>query len=58
MVRPRDVGLKSIILTFIATLCQLVALIWYLVSYFPMGSTGLRFAARFGGNRVAAWMND
>ncbi|KAF2786443.1 SFT2 domain-containing protein [Melanomma pulvis-pyrius CBS 109.77] len=53
-----SLGLRSMILTFIATLCQLVALIWYLVSYFPMGSTGLRFAARFGGNRVAAWMND
>ncbi|KAF2706921.1 SFT2-domain-containing protein [Pleomassaria siparia CBS 279.74] len=53
-----SLGLKSFILTFMATLCQLVALIWYLVSYFPMGSTGLRFAARFGGNRVAAWMND
>jgi len=37
---------------------QLVALVWYLVSYFPMGSTGLRFAARVGGGRLAAWMND
>ncbi|KAK4997403.1 Protein transport protein sft2 [Elasticomyces elasticus] len=34
-----------------------VCLVWYLVSYFPMGSTGLRFAARFGGNRAAAWLN-
>jgi hypothetical protein len=46
------------ILTFIATVAQLVCLTFYTVSYFPMGSTGLRFAARFGGNRVAAWMND
>jgi hypothetical protein len=37
---------------------QLGALAFYLVSYFPMGTTGLRFAARFGGNRVAAWMNN
>jgi hypothetical protein len=50
--------LHSTILTFIASLAQLVCLIWYLVSYFPMGSQGLRFAARFGGGRVAAWMND
>jgi len=53
-----SLGLHSTILTFVAAIAQLVALLWYLVSYFPMGSTGLRFAARFGGNRVAAWMND
>ena len=46
------------ILTLIAAIIQLVALIWYLISYFPMGGTGLRFAARFGTNRVAAWMGD
>ncbi|CAI6253645.1 unnamed protein product [Periconia digitata] len=45
-------------LTFIATMLQLVTLLWYIVSYFPMGTSGLRFAARFGGNRVAAWMNN
>ncbi|KAF2276129.1 SFT2-domain-containing protein [Westerdykella ornata] len=53
-----SLGLHSTLLTFIASLLQLVCLIWYLVSYFPMGSQGLRFAARFGGSRVAAWMND
>ncbi|KAF2804866.1 SFT2-domain-containing protein [Mytilinidion resinicola] len=53
-----SLGLHSTILTVVAAIAQLVALLWYLVSYFPMGSTGLRFAARFGGNRVAAWMND
>jgi len=53
-----SLGLHSTILTIVAAIAQLVALLWYLVSYFPMGSTGLRFAARFGGNRVAAWMND
>ncbi|KAF2686609.1 SFT2-domain-containing protein [Lentithecium fluviatile CBS 122367] len=50
--------LHSFFLTFIAMVVQLGALVFYLVSYFPMGTTGLRFAARFGGNRVAAWMND
>lgn len=51
------VGLHSTLLTLLSSVIQLVALVWYLVSYFPMGSTGLRFAARVGGGRVAAWMN-
>lgn len=49
--------LHSTLLTLLASIIQLVALVWYLVSYFPMGSQGLRFAARVGGGRVAAWMN-
>jgi len=53
-----SLGLHSTILTLIAAIIQLVCLVWYLVSYFPMGSTGLRFAARFGGSRITAWMND
>ncbi|KAF4306805.1 Vesicle transport protein Got1/SFT2-like protein [Botryosphaeria dothidea] len=53
-----SLGLHSTILTLISSIAQLICLLWYLVSYFPMGSSGLRFAARFGGNRVAAWMND
>jgi hypothetical protein len=40
----------------LTAIVQLLALLWYLVSYFPMGSTGLRFAAQFGTSRVAAWM--
>jgi hypothetical protein len=40
----------------LTAIIQLLALLWYLVSYFPMGSSGLRFAAQFGGNRIAAWM--
>ena len=48
--------LRSRILALLFTIIQLIALVWYLVSYFPMGSTGLRFAARVGQNRVAAWM--
>jgi hypothetical protein len=50
--------LRSTILTLLTSLVQVVALIWYLVSYFPMGSQGLRIAASFGGNRIAAWMRD
>ncbi|KAF2171384.1 hypothetical protein M409DRAFT_63687 [Zasmidium cellare ATCC 36951] len=52
------VGLRSSILTLMSSIVQLVALVWYLVSYFPMGSQGLRFAARFGGSRISAWMGD
>ncbi|CAC9893479.1 unnamed protein product [Aureobasidium pullulans] len=51
-------GLRSTLLTLISSIIQLVCLVWYLVSYFPMGSTGLRFAARFGGSRITAWMNE
>ncbi|KAH6614855.1 Got1/Sft2-like family-domain-containing protein [Boeremia exigua] len=53
-----SLGLHSTILTFIAVIAQLVSLLWFTVSYFPMGSTGLRFGARFAGSRVTAWMND
>ncbi|KAM0702565.1 hypothetical protein Q7P35_009995 [Cladosporium inversicolor] len=52
------VGLQSALLTLISSIIQLVALVWYLVSYFPMGSQGLRFAARFGGSRITAMLND
>ncbi|MCJ1292189.1 protein transport protein sft2 [Xylographa carneopallida] len=52
------IALHSTLLTLVAALVQLASLLWYLVSYFPMGGTGLRFAARFGTNRVAAWMSD
>lgn len=49
--------LQKSILTLFAAIFQLVALIWYLVSYFPMGSTGLQFMGRFGVQRVAAWVS-
>ncbi|KAI4106525.1 MAG: hypothetical protein LQ339_002985 [Xanthoria mediterranea] len=47
----------SITMTLVFAI-KLAALVWYLVSYFPMGGTGLRFAARFGTNRISAWMTD
>ncbi|KAF2857999.1 SFT2-domain-containing protein [Piedraia hortae CBS 480.64] len=50
------VGIRSTLLTLPCALVQLVALIWYLVSYFPMGSQGFRLAARFGGSRMTAWL--
>ncbi|KAL8751161.1 MAG: hypothetical protein Q9184_006158 [Pyrenodesmia sp. 2 TL-2023] len=52
------IKLQSTLLTLLSSLVQLAALVWYLVSYFPMGGTGLRFAARFGTNRLTAWMSN
>ena len=36
-----SIGLGSTILTIVAAAVQIVALLWYLVSYFPMGKTNL-----------------
>ncbi|KAK4117363.1 SFT2-domain-containing protein [Canariomyces notabilis] len=51
-----SIGLHSTLLTIPAGLIQLGCLIWYLVSYFPMGSSGLRLVSTFGARRAAAWM--
>ncbi|KAI5304052.1 protein transport protein sft2 [Ascosphaera pollenicola] len=52
-----SVGLHSTVLTLISSIMQIIALLWYLVSYFPGGSQTLRFASGFAGNRVMGWMN-
>ncbi|KAK3694674.1 Got1/Sft2-like family-domain-containing protein [Podospora appendiculata] len=52
-----SIGLHSTILTLISAIAQLACLVWYLVSYFPMGSSGLRLATTFGARRAAAWMS-
>ncbi|KAK4673595.1 Protein transport protein sft2 [Podospora pseudopauciseta] len=51
-----SIGLQSTILTIFSGLIQLGCLIWYLVSYFPMGSSGLRLVSSFGARRAATWM--
>ncbi|CAP93324.1 hypothetical protein N7519_000322 [Penicillium mononematosum] len=51
------IGLQSLFLTLISSIFQLAALVWYLVSYFPMGSTGLQYVGRFGASRVTSWIN-
>ncbi|KAK2073126.1 hypothetical protein P8C59_007430 [Phyllachora maydis] len=51
-----SLGLHSTLLTLFSAIVQLSCLLWYLVSYFPMGSSGLRFATEFGARRAAAWM--
>ncbi|KAI5808721.1 Got1/Sft2-like family-domain-containing protein [Peziza echinospora] len=51
-----SIKVQSTILTLFAAILQLCALMWYLVSYFPMGSQGLRFASQMGARRAASWM--
>jgi len=51
-----SIGLHSTFLTLISALIQIACLVWYLVSYFPMGSSGLRMATTFGARRATAWM--
>ncbi|KAI2616567.1 SFT2-domain-containing protein [Hypoxylon sp. NC1633] len=51
-----SVGLHSTILTLLSAIVQIACLLWYLVSYFPMGSSGLRLATSFGARRAATWM--
>jgi len=52
-----SVGRQSFVLTMLSVIVQLVALVWYLVSYFPMGSTGLRFASQIGVRSAVAWVS-
>ncbi|KAI1467445.1 SFT2-domain-containing protein [Daldinia caldariorum] len=51
-----SMGLHNGFLTLIAAVIQMVCLLWYLISYFPMGSSGLRLATSFGARRAATWM--
>ncbi|KAK3941877.1 Got1/Sft2-like family-domain-containing protein [Diplogelasinospora grovesii] len=51
-----SIGLQSTFLTLFSAIIQMACLAWYLVSYFPMGSSGLRLATTFGARRAAAWM--
>ncbi|SZE99369.1 unnamed protein product [Blumeria hordei] len=52
-----SVGLQSTLLTLFSCFIQLGCLLWYLVSYFPMGSSGLKLVTSFGTQRAAAWMS-
>ncbi|PKS07883.1 hypothetical protein jhhlp_006491, partial [Lomentospora prolificans] len=51
-----SLGLHSTFLTLISAIIQIVCLVWYLVSYFPMGSAGLRIAASYGTRQATSWM--
>ncbi|KAF4977622.1 hypothetical protein FZEAL_5883 [Fusarium zealandicum] len=50
--------LHSTILTLLSALVQIACLIWYLISYFPMGSSGLRLASSFGVRQATSWMSS
>ncbi|BDD55108.1 protein transport protein sft2 [Monascus purpureus] len=52
------IGLRSTLLTLFSSLFQIAALLWYLVSYFPMGSTGLQYMGRFGAQQVTSWVTS
>ncbi|KAK6069724.1 hypothetical protein SCUP234_10479 [Seiridium cupressi] len=52
-----SLGLQNTVLTLLSAIVQLACLLWYLVSYFPMGSSGLRLATTFGARRAAAWVS-
>ncbi len=49
---------KSTILSIFAAIIQLVAAIWYTVSYFPMGTESLRFASSIASNQVNSWIQS
>uniref|UniRef100_A0A060SZB7 Protein transport protein SFT2 n=1 Tax=Blastobotrys adeninivorans TaxID=409370 RepID=A0A060SZB7_BLAAD len=53
-----SVGLRSTLLTIISVVIQIVAALWYTVSYFPMGTQSLRFASRLGARQVTSWVNS
>lgn len=53
-----SVGMRSTLLTILATVVQIIAAVWYTVSYFPMGAQSLKFASRVGARQVTAWMNS
>jgi len=52
-----SMGLHNTILTLFSAIVQLACLAWYLVSYFPMGSSSLRLMSSFGARRATAWMS-
>lgn len=53
-----SLGFRSAILTLIAVIMQLIAALWYTVSYFPMGTQSLKFASRIGARQMTSWINS
>lgn len=53
-----SLSLRSTVLTLIFVILQMVAALWYVVSYFPMGSQSLKFASRIGARQVTSWINS
>ncbi|KAG5439664.1 hypothetical protein PCK2_000798 [Pneumocystis canis] len=46
------IKLKSTLLSVISGILQLLALLWYLITYFPMGSQGIQWGTRFVISRI------
>lgn len=53
-----SVGLKSIILSIIFAIVQLISAIWYTVSYFPMGKQTLNLASSVARSQVDSWISS
>lgn len=53
-----SLGMHSTILTLLAVIVQIIAALWYTLSYFPMGTQSLRFASRVGASQVTGWLNS
>ncbi|ODV59934.1 Sft2p [Ascoidea rubescens DSM 1968] len=49
---------KSIILSIIFCIVQLISVIWYTVSYFPMGKQTLRLASNVAYHQAESWINS
>ncbi|CEJ82314.1 Putative Syntaxin [[Torrubiella] hemipterigena] len=45
------------ILTLLCAVVQVACLLWYLVSYFPMGTQSLRLVSSFGARQATSWMS-
>ena len=43
-------GLQSYLLTTMAAVCQVLALLWFVISYIPGGQTGIKFFGRICGS--------
>ncbi|QSL66246.1 hypothetical protein MERGE_000621 [Pneumocystis wakefieldiae] len=49
--------LKSTILAIFSFIMQFIALIWYLINSFPMGSQGFQWGFRFIISRIKSYLN-
>ncbi|CAI5759958.1 unnamed protein product [Candida verbasci] len=52
-----SLGLKSVILSIIFAVIQLISAIWYTVSYFPLGKQTLNLAGNVARSQVDNWIN-
>lgn len=52
-----SIVLKSTLLALISCIVQFISMVWYTVSYFPMGRQGLRLASTVATSQVDSWLN-